>query len=131
MDKMNVRIVPGVRVKLKSDKPTATRPFMDRLLDVAAEPSKFTESHIDADSGEVVATTDILAAAQSESHVQSQIFPETGFDVDLYLDNLRRAFIEEALRRSGGVQTKAAALLRLSYRSFRHHCEMLNVGVKE
>src|SRR5213080_708559 len=47
-------------------------------------------------------------------------FPDEGFDLELYVENLQKTFLEEALRRTNGVQVKAAELLRMSYRSFRH-----------
>ena len=47
-------------------------------------------------------------------------FPEGGFDMEIYVESLQKSFLEEALRRANGVQVKAAELLRMSYRSFRH-----------
>ena len=35
--------------------------------------------------------------------------------------------LEEALRRTNGVQVKAAELLRMSYRSFRHYMQKYNI----
>src|SRR5437773_8876060 len=54
-------------------------------------------------------------------------FPEEGFDLELYVENLQKSFLEEALRRTNGVQLKAAELLRMSYRSFRHHMQKYNI----
>ena len=54
-------------------------------------------------------------------------FPEEGFDLELYVENLQKSFLEEALRRSNGVQVKAAELLRMSYRSFRHYMQKYNI----
>jgi transcriptional regulator with GAF, ATPase, and Fis domain len=34
--------------------------------------------------------------------------------------DIERSLLQSALRRSNGVQTKAAEVLKLSYRSFRH-----------
>jgi two-component system response regulator PilR (NtrC family) len=47
--------------------------------------------------------------------------PEEGFDLESYIENVQKNFIEEALRRTNGVQVKAAELLKMSYRSFRHY----------
>jgi two-component system response regulator PilR (NtrC family) len=41
---------------------------------------------------------------------------------------MQKSYLEEALRRSGGVQVKAADLLRMSYRSFRHYMRKYGVG---
>jgi two-component system, NtrC family, response regulator PilR len=54
-------------------------------------------------------------------------FPEEGFDLEAYVENLQKGFLEEALRRTDGVQVKAAELLRMSYRSFRHYMQKYNI----
>ena len=54
-------------------------------------------------------------------------FPDEGFDLELYVENLQKNFLEEALRRTNGVQVKAAELLRMSYRSFRHYMQKYNI----
>src|SRR3989454_850344 len=54
-------------------------------------------------------------------------FPDEGFDLESYVENLQKAFLEEALRRTDGVQVKAAELLRMSYRSFRHYMQKYNI----
>ena len=46
--------------------------------------------------------------------------PAEGLDFDLYVASIERSLIESALEQSGGVQTRAAELLKVSYRSFRH-----------
>ena len=38
-----------------------------------------------------------------------------------------KGFLEEALRRTDGVQVKAAELLRMSYRSFRHYMQKYDI----
>jgi two-component system response regulator PilR (NtrC family) len=55
-------------------------------------------------------------------------FLETGGDVMLpqgigmesYVAGIERSLLQNALNQSGGVQTKAADVLGISYRSFRH-----------
>jgi two-component system, NtrC family, response regulator PilR len=54
-------------------------------------------------------------------------FPEEGFDLEAYVENLQKRFLEEALRRTDGVQVKAAELLRMSYRSFRHYMQKYSI----
>jgi two-component system, NtrC family, response regulator PilR len=46
--------------------------------------------------------------------------PPEGLDFDSYVAGIERSLIESALEQSGGVQTRAAELLKVSYRSFRH-----------
>src|ERR1051326_4185439 len=57
-----------------------------------------------------------------------QNFPDEGFDLEIYVEGLQKGFLEEALRRTNGVQVKAAELLRMSYRSFRHYMQKYNIA---
>jgi DNA-binding protein Fis len=43
-----------------------------------------------------------------------------GLDFEKYVAQIERSLIESALEQTGGVQTRAAELLKVSYRSFRH-----------
>ena len=43
-----------------------------------------------------------------------------GVDFEKYVASVERSLIESALEQSGGVQIRAAELLKVSYRSFRH-----------
>ena len=49
--------------------------------------------------------------------------PDEGLDLEGYVASLQKSYLEEALNRTGGVQVKAAELLRMSYRSFRHYMQ--------
>jgi two-component system response regulator PilR (NtrC family) len=46
--------------------------------------------------------------------------PANGIDMEAYVADLERSLLQQALKQSDGVQTRAAELLKLSYRSFRH-----------
>ncbi len=46
--------------------------------------------------------------------------PDLGLDLVAHLDQLEKTYLLEALRRTGGNQTRAAEVLRLSVRSLRH-----------
>jgi two-component system response regulator PilR (NtrC family) len=50
-----------------------------------------------------------------------------GLDFEKYVAEIERSLIESALQRSGGVQTRAAELLKVSYRSFRHLLKKYNI----
>ncbi|MCI0356021.1 MAG: sigma-54 dependent transcriptional regulator [Acidobacteria bacterium] len=50
----------------------------------------------------------------------SPAVPPEGIDMERYVAEVERTLITSALKQSGGVQTRAAELLKLSYRSFRH-----------
>ena len=47
-------------------------------------------------------------------------FPTEGINLTAHLDQLEKSYLVEALRRTGGNQTNAAELLKLSVRSLRH-----------
>ncbi len=56
-------------------------------------------------------------------------FPEllAGFDLEARGEDFYRHYISLALERSGGVQTKAAELLGMSFRSFRYYAKKFNL----
>ena len=47
-------------------------------------------------------------------------FPPTGLDLDARLDEIEQRYVQMALERTSGVQTRAAELLGLSFRQFRY-----------
>jgi two-component system response regulator PilR (NtrC family) len=47
-------------------------------------------------------------------------FPEQGVDLEALVDAFERRWIERALQHAGGVKTRAAELLGLSFRQFRY-----------
>ncbi len=55
------------------------------------------------------------------AHVTSVFdLPEEGLNLAAHMEQLEQRYILEALRRTGGNQTRAAEILHLSVRSFRH-----------
>ena len=54
--------------------------------------------------------------------------PEDGMDLEATLDALERRYLQRALDRSGGVQTKAAELLRMTFRQFRYKLQKHNMA---
>ena len=46
--------------------------------------------------------------------------PADGLDMERHVAELERTLLRSALKQSNGVQTRAAEILKLSYRSFRH-----------
>ncbi len=49
--------------------------------------------------------------------------PEEGLDLEAYLEDIRTQLMSQALDRAHGVQTQAAELLRMSFRSFRYYAK--------
>ena len=46
--------------------------------------------------------------------------PESGINLVSHLDNLEKTYVVEALKQTGGNQTRAAELLQMPVRSLRH-----------
>jgi len=53
--------------------------------------------------------------------------PEGGLDIDAFIERIERDLLTQALRRAGGIQSRAAQLLRTSFRSFRYRLEKLGL----
>lgn len=53
--------------------------------------------------------------------------PEGGIDLEAHVDEIYKDHIVQALKRAGGVQVKAAEMLRMSFRSFRYYAKKFNV----
>jgi len=53
---------------------------------------------------------------------------EAGFDLDAHLGAIETELILQALEKAGGVRTKAASLLGLSFRSFRYRLKKYGLG---
>jgi two-component system response regulator PilR (NtrC family) len=60
-----------------------------------------------------------LRSGAAASSSPPNLTPE-GLDFEKYVAEIERSLIESALEQTGGVQTRAAELLKVSYRSFRH-----------
>ena len=60
--------------------------------------------------------------AMASAHI-----PEGGIDLEKHIQNLERAYIVAALEACDGVGTRAAELLKMSYRSFRHYSKKYNI----
>jgi two-component system response regulator PilR (NtrC family) len=61
-----------------------------------------------------------VRAAVASTNGSNPHLPTDGIDFEKYVAGIERALIESALQQSGGVQIRAAELLKVSYRSFRH-----------
>jgi two-component system response regulator PilR (NtrC family) len=59
------------------------------------------------------------AAAGAENGFATGV-PAEGLDFETYVAGIETSLIRSALEQAGGVQTRAAELLKVSYRSFRH-----------
>ena len=68
------------------------------------------------------AVTGSAPPAETSLHI-----PEEGLDFESHIAQVERQYLAEALKAAGGVRTRAAELLRMSYRSFRHYAKKYGV----
>jgi two-component system response regulator PilR (NtrC family) len=61
-----------------------------------------------------------IPTAAANAGALGVVLPSDGIDLERYIADVEKSLLQSALRRSNGIQTRAAELLRLSYRSFRH-----------
>ncbi len=89
------------------------------LISVAVLPEKVSRQGLD--SGQ-------MPAASSNSDNGRMRIPEGGLDLVKHTEEMERAYIVAALEACGGVGTRAAELLKMSYRSFRHYSKKYNIS---
>ncbi len=53
--------------------------------------------------------------------------PESGFQLEAHVESIERAYLAEALRRAGGVQSRAAEILGMTFRSFRYYAKKYDI----
>jgi two-component system, NtrC family, response regulator PilR len=69
--------------------------------------------------------TEVPVASASGVHIGD------GFSLERHLDALERRFLQESLKRSGGVKMKAAELLGLTFRSLRYRLAKHGLGDRD
>jgi two-component system response regulator PilR (NtrC family) len=78
------------------------------------------ELHVELPAERPKARAAAAGAGRGSSEVApGEVLPE-GVGMENYVANIERGLLQSALDRSNGVQTKAADVLGISYRSFRH-----------
>jgi len=55
--------------------------------------------------------------------------PDAGVDLEAHVQSVERAYILAALQACDGVGTRAAEMLKMSYRSFRHYAKKYNIAL--
>jgi len=55
------------------------------------------------------------------------VLPVEGLNLEDHIQKIERSYLLAALERSGGVRTRAADLLKMTYRSFRHYAKKYEV----
>ncbi|HVR95394.1 MAG TPA: sigma-54 dependent transcriptional regulator [Thermoanaerobaculia bacterium] len=76
-------------------------------------------------SAETITTRDLPVHLLTHRRSQSDSIqlPEEGLNLEAYLDDIRAQLMAQALERTDGVQTQAAELLGMSFRSFRYYAK--------
>ena len=90
-----------------------------KLISVAVLPEKVSRQGV-----EPVDTS----AVPSNSDNGPRQLPEGGLDLVKHMQEMEKAYIVAALEACGGVGTRAAELLRMSYRSFRHYSKKYSIS---
>src|SRR5271155_1838919 len=67
------------------------------------------------------------ATASGGTAAAASAFPVEGLDFEKEIAEAERRYLQAALEKSEGVRTKAADLLKISYRSFRHYAKKHNL----
>jgi len=88
---------------------------LENTIERAVAMESTQELRIDLETEHPTATNGLATNGNGHHGV-----PAEGLDFDKYVAGIERSLIESALQQSGGVQTRAAELLKVSYRSFRH-----------
>ena len=88
---------------------------LENTIERAVALETATELNVELDSNRPQAK-----AASSNGLSPAPGVPPEGLDLTGYVAGIERSLIESALQQAGGVQTRAAELLKVSYRSFRH-----------
>jgi two-component system response regulator PilR (NtrC family) len=74
---------------------------------------------------ETITTRDLPVHLLTHRKVNADLIelPEEGLDLEKYLEGIRIQLMQQALDRTGGVQTQAAELVGMSFRSFRYYAK--------
>ncbi len=112
-----VRIAPGSLEKLASYEWPGNVRQLENAVERAVALETTDELHVELPTEPQRARAAAAAAGGASSGGK---FPSDGVDFERYVAEIERTLIQGALEQANGVQTRAADLLKVSYRSFRH-----------
>jgi len=69
----------------------------------------------------------IVGSEKRNSEIPQALIPDAGIDLEKHIQDLEKAYILNALEACDGVGTRAADLLKMTYRSFRHYSKKYNI----
>ncbi len=79
---------------------------------------------------EIILPEDLPVEIRQKTDTSERIpeLTEDGINLERLLEDIEISYLKKALELSGGVKTKAAELLGLTFRSFRHRLQKYNLG---
>jgi two-component system, NtrC family, response regulator PilR len=86
---------------------------------VALETGEELRIELPAERSKAKAAAAGVGVAGTMTVANGAVLPE-GVDMEKYVADIERSLLQAALTQSNGVQTRAADILKISYRSFRH-----------
>jgi two-component system response regulator PilR (NtrC family) len=105
-----------------------------KRLEVHGWPGNVRELENAIERAFILETSDELSATHLPEIVSGNAklrnvisIPDEGFSLEEHVESIQKSYLEEALRRCNGVQVKAAELLRMTYRSFRHYMQKYDI----
>jgi two-component system response regulator PilR (NtrC family) len=132
-------ILPGLEPIVGRRIAGVSNPAMRALLDHdypgnVRELKNILERGATLATGPQIEADDLPLAAMRKGKSASswtQNLPQEGIDLDAALEAAERRYIEQALERSGGVQTQAAKLLGVTFRSLRYRMGKLGMAPQD
>ncbi len=87
------------------------------------------ERTVALESGDHLASSSLPERVLMGGHIDADVIvlPDDGLDLEAYLESVGRKLMIQALERNAGVQTRAADLLRMSFRSFRYYAKKYKI----
>jgi len=84
------------------------------------------------DPGDIVTTRSLPESILIGVDLSGDIYelPPDGIDLEAHLRNIGKRFMVKALERANGVQTQAANLLNMSFRSFRYYVKKYEIVLR-
>jgi two-component system, NtrC family, response regulator PilR len=92
------------------------------------------ERTVALEAGDVITSRSLPEAIALGTHPrgeEAQGLPQEGLDLEAYLESVGKRLMQEALDRCDGIQTQAAELLRMSFRSFRYYAKKYGLVRRE
>ena len=85
------------------------------------------------DPGDLITRRSLPESVTGDAYRSPATFdlPSEGLDLEAHLEEIGKTLMIRALERTGGVQKEAAALLGMSFRSFRYHAKKYGVNARE